>query len=232
MKFGIVIFPGSNCDTDCHYVVREVLKQEACYLWHADSSPIDCDCVVLPGGFSYGDYLRPGAMARFSPIMERVVEFAQAGGLVLGICNGFQILLEAGLLPGAMMINKGLKFICHDTLIRAEGVKTPFTNLFNPGQVLSIPVNHYEGNYFADGKTLKALEERGQVLFRYCDAGGNITEAANPNGSLHNIAGLINEGGNVLGMMPHPERKSERELGGEDGASLFGSMVRFHSERG
>lgn len=231
MRFGIVIFPGSNCDMDCYHVVKEVLKQEARYIWYADTSPIDCDCVILPGGFSYGDYLRPGAMARFSPVMERIVEFAAGGGLVLGICNGFQILLEAGLLPGAMLRNRGLKFICQDWFIRTERADTPFTNLLAPGQVLRMPVNHYEGNYFADEDTLKALEDNNQVLFRYCDAQGVASEGSNPNGSLKNIAGLINREGNVLGMMPHPERRSEAELGGEDGALILRSIVRFLQER-
>lgn len=231
MKFGVVIFPGSNCDYDCYHVIEQILKEEVSFIWHNDGAPLDYDCVILPGGFSYGDYLRPGAMAKFAPAMEKVAEFAQEGGLVLGICNGFQILLEAGLLPGAMLRNRGLRFICQDTYVRVERAETPFTNLLKPGQVLKIPINHYEGNYVADQESLKELQSNRQVIFRYCDSRGNVTDEANPNGSALNIAGLLNLRGNVLGMMPHPERCAEAELGGKDGALIFSSLVRFLKER-
>lgn len=231
MKFGVVIFPGSNCDYDCYHVIEQVLKEEVSFIWHNDGAPLDYDCVILPGGFSYGDYLRPGAMAKFAPAMERVAEFVQGGGLVLGICNGFQILLEAGLLPGAMLRNRGLRFICQDSYVRVERAETPFTNLLKPGQVLKIPINHYEGNYVADQESLKELQSNHQVIFSYCDSGGNVTDEANPNGSALNIAGLLNLRGNVLGMMPHPERCAEAELGGKDGALIFSSLVRFLKER-
>lgn len=231
MKFGVVIFPGSNCDYDCYHVIERVLKEEVSFIWHNDGAPLNYDGVILPGGFSYGDYLRPGAMAKFAPAMERVAEYAQGGGLVLGICNGFQILLEAGLLPGAMLRNRGLKFICHETYVRVERIDSPFTNLLRPGQILRIPINHYEGNYVADEETLKETERNRQVLFSYCDSQGRVTDAANPNGSVLNIAGLVNRQGNVLGMMPHPERCAEAELGGEDGALIFRSLVTYLKER-
>ena len=225
MKFGVVVFPGSNCDEDCVYVLRNVLKQEVVSLWHQDTGLQDCDCVVLPGGFSYGDYLRTGAVARFSPIMTAVHGFAKDGGLVLGICNGFQILLEAGLLPGAMLRNVGLRFICKFVEVRVERTDTPFTNRFQPGQVIRMPIAHNEGNYTVDRATLKALRHRGQVLLRYCDPDGNTTDAANPNGSMEAIAGITNEAGNVMGLMPHPERASEPELGSVDGRLLFESLI-------
>jgi len=226
MKFGIVVFPGSNCDQDCHDVIKDVLGQEAVYLWHKDTGLRGCDAVILPGGFSYGDYLRTGAVARFSPIMKSVAAFAQRdGGLVLGICNGMQILLEAGLLPGAIIRNQGLRFICRYVHLRVERTDTPFTNRFQPGQVVRMPIAHNEGNYAADVSTRKALQRHNHVLFRYCDADGQVTPEANPNGSMDSIAGLCNAAGNVLGLMPHPERASEPELGSVDGRLVFESIV-------
>jgi len=225
MKFGVVVFPGSNCDEDCVYVLRDVLKQGVVSLWHQDTTLKDCDCIVLPGGFSYGDYLRTGAVARFSPIMSALTSFAKDGGLILGICNGFQILLEAGLLPGAMLRNVGLRFICKFVEVRVERTGTPLTNRFQPGQVIRMPIAHNEGNYVVDRTTLKQMNARGQVLLRYCDADGNTTEAANPNGSMDSIAGICNEQGNVMGLMPHPERCSEPELGSVDGRLLFESLI-------
>lgn len=225
MKFGVVVFPGSNCDEDCVWVLRDVLRQDVVTLWHQDSGLQGCDCVILPGGFSYGDYLRTGAVARFSPIMSSVASFAKDGGLVLGICNGFQILLEAGLLPGAMLRNVGLRFICKFVEVRVERTDTPFTSRFQPGQVIRMPIAHNEGNYTADRATLKTLRERGQILLRYCDADGNVTDGANPNGSMDSIAGITNEAGNVMGLMPHPERCSEPELGSLDGRLLFESLI-------
>jgi phosphoribosylformylglycinamidine synthase len=222
-----MLFPGSNCDYDCYHAVTEVLKEEAEFIWHANGSPLKYDCIILPGGFSYGDYLRPGALAKFAPAMERLKEYAAGGGLVLGICNGFQILLEAGLLPGAMLRNKGLKFICQEVHLKVEKSDSPFSNLFRPGQVVRIPINHYEGNYLADQETLDKITNNSQVLFHYCDRKGRVSDQANPNGSLANIAGLTNEAGNVLGMMPHPERCCERELGGEDGLLVFRSIANF-----
>lgn len=230
MKFGIIVFPGSNCDHDCEYVLRDVLKQEVRMLWHKEHSLEDVDCVVLPGGFSYGDYLRTGAVARFSPIMKEVIQFAHEGGLVIGICNGFQILLEAGLLPGAMLRNRSLKFVCKFVNLRVENADTPFTNACKQDvgarfiAPLKIPIAHGEGNYFADATMLKRLKEKNQIVFRYCDEQGRISDAANPNGSLENIAGICNEGGNVLGMMPHPERASEEELGSADGRKIWESV--------
>ena len=225
MKFGVVVFPGSNCDEDCHDVLKTVLGQEVVYLWHQDTSLKGCDCIVLPGGFSYGDYLRTGAVARFSPVMRSVGAFAADGGLVLGICNGLQILLEAGLLPGAMLRNTSLRFICRYVHLRVERTDTPFTNRFQPGQVARMPIAHNEGNYTADAATLKQLRADSQVLFRYCDADGRVTPEANPNGSIDAIAGLCNAAGNVLGMMPHPERASEPELGSMDGRLVFESII-------
>jgi phosphoribosylformylglycinamidine synthase len=223
MKFGIVIFPGSNCDQDCVHVVRDVLGAQAVELWHQDASLKGVDAVILPGGFSYGDYLRTGAVARLSPIMAAVSRFARAGGVVLGICNGFQILLEAGLLPGAMLRNTGLRFICREVTLRVERTGTPFTNKFRQGQVIRLPIAHNEGRYTVAPRQLPAVAS--QVVFRYCDAEGAVTDAANPNGSIDNIAGLTNAKGNVLGMMPHPERASEAALGGEDGRVIFESMA-------
>jgi phosphoribosylformylglycinamidine synthase len=225
MRFGIVIFPGTWSDTDCHYVVKDLLHQEADYVWHKQERLVGYDCIILPGGFSYGDYLRAGAIARFSPIMSAIQRFADAGGLVIGICNGFQVLCEAGLLPGALMRNRHLQYRCQWTCLRTERNDTPFTGQCQPGQVLRVPVSHGEGNYYADIATLARLEEEGRVLFRYCDSSGAVTEAANPNGSLHNIAGIINEAGNVLGMMPHPERSCEELLGSTDGNLIFRSII-------
>jgi phosphoribosylformylglycinamidine synthase len=226
LKFGVVIFPGSNCDFDTVHVLREVIGRPTEILWHKDHDLRDADCVVLPGGFSYGDYLRSGAIARFSPLMQEVREFAEKGGIVLGICNGFQVLLELGLLPGAMLRNKNLKFLCQFVTIRVENDRTRFTNRGKKGQTLRIPIAHFDGNYYADPETLEAIERNGQVVFRYSDEGGELTEAANVNGSIQAIAGLMNERGNVLGMMPHPERASEAVLGSQDGRVIFESLVR------
>ncbi len=227
MKFGVIIFPGSNCDYDAYRAVKDVLKEEVEFLWHQDTSLNDCDCVILPGGFSYGDYLRTGAIARFSPIMKRVVRFAQEGGLVLGICNGFQILLESGLLPGAMLRNQSLRFVCKYVYIRTDGVDTPYTNLCKKHQVLKIPVAHSDGNYFVSEQGLRELKDNNQVVFRYCDPSGRMDPAYNPNGAVDNIAGICNKERNVLGMMPHPERASEQILGSGDGEYIFRSIVNF-----
>jgi len=225
MKFGVVQFPGSNCDFDTFHVLRNVMKRETVLLWHKDHDLQGVDCVVLPGGFSYGDYLRSGAIARFSPLMQEVKAFARKGGHVLGICNGFQILLELGLLPGAMLRNKNLKFLCQHVHIRVENEKTDFTRAGKKGQVLRIPIAHFDGNYYAPARVLKDIENDRQVVFRYCDSGGNVTEEANVNGSLNNIAGIRNKEGNVLGLMPHPERASEALLGSEDGRTIFASLI-------
>ena len=231
MKFGVVVFPGSNCDYDIFYVLKKILNQKATLLWHKDHDLKDVDCVVLPGGFSYGDYLRSGAIAKFSPLMQEVKAFAFHGGLVFGICNGFQILLELGLLPGAMLMNKDLKFLCQFVNIRLENNQTPFTNKGKLGQVLKIPIAHYDGNYFAPSETIQELKNNKQIIFRYSDASGQLTEEANVNGSRENIAGLINKEGNVLGMMPHPERASEPILGSEDGQIIFESIIKYISEK-
>jgi phosphoribosylformylglycinamidine synthase subunit PurQ / glutaminase len=224
-KFGIVVFPGSNCDHDAYYVCKKLLHQDAVFLWHKDPDLKGVDAVVLPGGFSYGDYLRCGAIARFSPVMQEVIRFAHEGGPVLGICNGFQILVEAGLLPGVLLRNSSLRFVCKYVRLRVENAGTLFTRRCAPGEVLAIPIAHGDGNYFADDETLRRLEERNQVVFRYCDAGGEATEESNPNGSLRNIAGIINDDGNVLGMMPHPERASDPVLGHTDGRKIFESII-------
>jgi phosphoribosylformylglycinamidine synthase I len=226
VKFGVVVFPGSNCDFDAHHVLGSVLKQDTVFLWHKDHDLRGCDCVILPGGFSYGDYLRSGAIARFSPLMREVAEFAERGGLVLGICNGFQILMEMGLLPGAMLRNKRLKFLCQFVHLRLEKEETPFTRLGRRGQVLRVPIAHYEGNYYAPAETLEELERGGQVVFRYCDPEGRLTEEANVNGALNGIAGIINRRGNVMGLMPHPERASEAVMGSQDGRLIFDSLVK------
>ncbi|HEX9006995.1 MAG TPA: phosphoribosylformylglycinamidine synthase subunit PurQ [Bacteroidota bacterium] len=225
VKFGVVVFPGSNCDHDAYYVCKKVLGQNAVFLWHKEADLQDVDVVILPGGFSYGDYLRCGAIARFSPVMSSVVRFARQGGIVLGICNGFQILLESGLLPGVLLRNASLRFVCKHVHLRVEIVSTPFTRLYGPGEVLTIPVAHGDGNYFTDADTLKRLAEKDQVVFRYCDRNGGVTPAANPNGSVENIAGIVNETGNVLGMMPHPERASDPLLGYTDGRNVFRSII-------
>ena len=225
MKIGVLVFPGSNCDHDCEHVFKELLGQNVEMIWHKETSLAGLDSVVVPGGFSYGDYLRTGAIARFSPVMGAVKEFAQKGGLVLGICNGYQILLEAGLLPGAMLRNRSLHFICKDVYVRVENAATPFTNACKPGRVLKIPIAHAEGNYYTDPVTLAGLQANAQVVFRYCTADGKVMPEANPNGSLDNIAGIRNAEGNVLGMMPHPERCAESMLGNEDGRIIFQSMI-------
>ena len=225
MRFGILVFPGTWSDTDCHYQVNDVLGQEADYVWHREESLAEYDCVILPGGFSYGDYLRAGAIARFAPVMAALNDYAARGGLVVGICNGFQVLCEAGLLPGVLMRNAHLEYRCQWTNLRTERTDTPFTGRCTPGQRLRIPVSHGEGNYYADPETLDRLERNGQVLFRYCDDTGAITGSANPNGSARNIAGITNDAGNVLGMMPHPERSCELLLGSDDGNLIFLSLA-------
>jgi len=227
MRFGIVVFPGTWSDTDCDHVLKNVLGQHTQYLWHHESADLTSrfDCIVLPGGFSYGDYLRPGAIARFSPIMPAIEEFAARGRPVIGICNGFQILCEAGLLPGALMRNSHLQFRCQWTHLRTEKGNTPFTGSCRPGQVLRVPISHGEGNYYADGATLQELEEGGQVAFRYCTPDGDPSPESNPNGAANNIAGIVNRRGNVLGMMPHPERCCEDLMGGTDGRLIFESII-------
>jgi phosphoribosylformylglycinamidine synthase len=227
MKFGIVVFPGSNCDQDCFYVIKDVLRQSVEYIWHGENQLDSLDCVVLPGGFSYGDYLRTGAIARFSSIMKPVIDFARRGGIVIGICNGFQILLEAGLLPGAMLRNTKVHFICKYVYIKTENNSTPFTHLCEEKQILKIPIAHNEGNYYINEEDLNNLENNGQIVFRYCNALGKVDKESNPNGSLVNIAGIINKEGNVLGMMPHPERSSETVLGSDDGLYIFKSVVKW-----
>ncbi len=224
LKLGVVVYPGSNCDHDAYYVLKEILAQDARLLWHKDSAIGDVDVIVLPGGFSYGDYLRCGAIARFSPIMEEVINFANKGGTVLGICNGFQILCEAGLLPGALLRNASLKFVCKYVHLRVEIAETRFTNRCKTGEVLHIPVAHGEGNYIAEDVTLRRIEENGQVVLRYCEADGTVSGRANPNGSVNNIAGIMNERGNILGMMPHPERASDPALRHTDGQKIFRSV--------
>jgi len=225
VKFGVVVFPGSNCDHDAYYACKKILHQDAEFLWHKEADLKGADVIILPGGFSYGDYLRCGAIARFSPVMKEVVRFAERGGLVLGICNGFQILLEAGMLPGVLLRNSSLRFVCKYVHVRVEHASTRFTSVCAQGEVLAIPIAHGEGNYFTDHETLKRLEGNGQVVFRYCAADGEIVDAANPNGSLANIAGIINEAGNVLGLMPHPERASDPVLGHTDGQKIFHSII-------
>ncbi len=226
MRFAVLEFPGSNCDHDAVHVLRHVLKQDVKEVWHQESKlPAGVDCVMVPGGFSYGDYLRCGAIARFANIMPAVQAHAKRGGMVWGICNGFQVLTEAHLLPGALLRNASLKFLCQDVHLRVERTDSGFSRRGLLGQALRIPIAHGEGNYFAEPEQLKRIEDNGQVLFRYCDPAGNVTDQANPNGSLSNIAGVLNEKGNVLGMMPHPERVSEAALGGTDGKILFESVL-------
>lgn len=226
MKFAVVVFPGTNCEADTYHVIERVLDQPVEYVWHADGGPLDrFDCVVLPGGFAYGDYLRVGAIAAISPVMDAVATHAARGGLVLGICNGFQVLLETRLLPGAILRNDSLQFRAQWVHLRVEDTHTPATNAYRPGQVLRIPIAHGDGNYFADPDTLASIEANGQVVFRYGDAAGNVVPAANPNGSVNNIAGIRNQRGNVIGLMPHPERCSEPVLGSADGLGLFQSLV-------
>jgi len=221
MKFGVIVFPGSNCDHDCFHVIDKVLKQPVKYIWHKETKLKDFDCIIIPGGFSYGDYLRCGAIARFSPIMEEVIKFANAGGLVIGICNGFQVLLEAGLLPGAMLRNKNLHFICKFVELKVENTDTPFSSGYNKGQIVRIPIAHNEGNYYIDAAGLEKLQANNQIVFRYVD---------NPNGAVDDIAGIVNEKGNVLGMMPHPERASEDELTSKDGLVVWESILKGFSK--
>jgi len=225
MKFGVVVFPGTWSDKDCFHVIDNVLDQPVEYVWHKDTDLTGFDCIILPGGFSYGDYLRCGAIARFSPIMKSVEAFANAGGLVYGICNGFQILCESGLLPGILMRNDHLQFRCEWTNLRIESSTSPFTSNAEVGQVISVPISHGEGNYFADNATLDEIEKNGQVLFRYSTLEGRTTKDSNPNGSLNNIAGITNKEGNVLGMMPHPERCCDPLLGSTDGEVIFRSIA-------
>ena len=225
MKFGIVVLPGSNCDHDALHVTKNVLGAEAELLWHKDTDLKGADCVIVPGGFAYGDYLRAGALAKFAPIMGSIKRHAEQGGLVFGICNGFQVLTEVGLLPGALMRNQHLRFLGRDVFLRAEEIDTPFTNQLAKGQVLRTPIAHGEGNYFADEAMLDELERNRQVIFRYCDEEGRVTSEANPNGSARNIAGICNAGRNVLGMMPHPERCAESILGNADGLGVFKSIA-------
>ena len=225
MKFGVLVFPGSNCDHDTLNVIAEIAHQSVTFLWHDSEDLQGVDAVLIPGGFAYGDYLRTGAIACFSPVMQEVKKFAAGGGLVLGICNGFQILAESGLLPGALMRNSGLKYICKQVHLRTETTNTPFTSQLMKGQVLQIPIGHMEGNYFCTEEDLRRLELEDRIAFRYCTPTGEVTLEANPNGSLANIAGVLNEGRNVLGMMPHPDRSSEQLLGSSDGWKIFSSMV-------
>jgi len=225
MKFGVVIFPGSNCDTDAWHALHDQMGAPVDYIWHQDTDLSGYDCVIVPGGFSYGDYLRTGAIARFSPVMNAVTEFAGKGGLVLGICNGFQILLEAGLLPGAMMRNVGQTFVCKYVNLRVESTQTPYTRAMQQGAVLRIPIAHGEGNYYADAETVAELKHNDQIVFRYCTVGGEITQAANPNGSRENIAGICNRERNVMGMMPHPERCTDPLLGSADGRLVWESLL-------
>ncbi len=225
MKFGVLVFPGSNCDHDTYNVIAEIARQPVTFLWHDSEDLAGVDAVLVPGGFAYGDYLRTGAIARFSPVMQSVQKFAAAGGLVLGICNGFQILTEAGLLPGALMRNAGLKYICKQVHLRVETTNSPFTNQLSKGNVLEIPIGHMEGNYFCTPEDLHRLESEDRIVFRYATSTGEVTRAANPNGSLANIAGILNEKRNVLGMMPHPDRSSEKLLGSADGWKIFASMI-------
>jgi phosphoribosylformylglycinamidine synthase subunit PurQ / glutaminase len=225
MKFGVIIFPGSNCDHDAFWTIQHVSRQPVTFLWHESHDLENCDAVIVPGGFAYGDYLRTGAIARFSPVMEAVRKFAAGDGLVLGICNGFQILCESQLLPGALMRNRGLKYVCKPVEVRVENHQTPYTQACRAGEVLTIPVGHMEGNYFCDAETLAQLRQENRIVFRYASPQGEITAASNPNGSLDNIAGICSPGRNVLGMMPHPERAAEPELGYTDGVKIFQSLV-------
>ncbi|MFA5927704.1 MAG: phosphoribosylformylglycinamidine synthase subunit PurQ [Candidatus Margulisiibacteriota bacterium] len=225
MKFGVIVFPGSNCDHDCYYAAKDVMGQEAEFIWHKDTKLDGIDCLIVPGGFSYGDYLRAGAIARFAPIMEEVQKFAEKGKLVIGICNGFQILVEAGLLPGALQRNDNLHFICKNVQLKVENSKTSFSSACAPGQVLSIPIAHGQGNYFADDQTIAELKKNNQIVFRYCDEKGVVAKENNPNGSLEAIAGICNKKGNVLGMMPHPERAAEDVLGSSDGKFILQSII-------
>lgn len=225
MKFGVVIFPGSNCDEDIIYVLEKVMNQEVVRLWHKDHDLQGADFIILPGGFSFGDYLRSGAIARFSPLMQEVIQFASKGGYVMGICNGFQILCEAGLVPGALLHNAKRKFVCKNIFLKPETTNSLITNSLDLNKALKIPIAHGEGNYFTDPDTFKRIQDNDQILFRYCDASGNITADANPNGSLDNIAGVCNESRNIFGLMPHPERASDAILGNQDGYGIFESIL-------
>ena len=225
MKFGVIVLPGSNCDYDAYWTAKEVARQPATMLWHESHDLENCDVIIIPGGFAYGDYLRTGAIARFSPVMESVTKFAASGGLVLGLCNGFQILCEAGLLPGALTRNRGLKYVCKPVWLRVENTGTPFTQSCQEGEVLQIPIGHMDGNYFCDDNILAELKRNRQIVFRYVTAEGSVTDETNPNGSLENIAGIVSPGHNVMGMMPHPERASEFALGSVDGIKIFESLA-------
>lgn len=226
MKFGVIVFPGSNCDHDAYHVISKHVGQPVNFIWHKETDLSGYDAVIVPGGFSYGDYLRAGALAHFSPVIQSVKEFAKKGKFVFGVCNGFQILCESGLLPGALMRNRGLHFICRHVNIRVENDKTPYTNELQTGEVLSIPIAHAEGNYVCDDETLAELESNNQIIFRYCDESGELSDQSNPNGSLNNIAGITNKDGNILGMMPHPERACEELLGSNDGRDIFRSLTK------
>ena len=229
MKFGIIVFPGSNCDHDVYYVLKRILEQDVIFLWHKNNTLEDCDAIVLPGGFSYGDYLRTGSIARYAPIMQEVIKFARNGRPVIGICNGFQILLESGLLPGAMLRNRSLRFVCKFVHLRVENPKSAFSNRCSLNQILKIPIAHNEGNYYLDSENLLELEAGNQVVLRYCDDAGNASDENNPNGSANNIAGIVNREGNVFGLMPHPERASELRLGSDDGKYIFSSLLENYS---
>jgi len=229
MRFSVTVFPGSNCDHDCEYTIGGLMGQKVEMVWHKDTDLRNPDCVVVPGGFSYGDYLRTGAIARFSPVMKSVADFAAKGGLVIGICNGFQILCEAGLLPGALLRNKNLSFICQNIYVKVEQTNTPFTSQCQKDQVLKLPIAHGEGNYFIEPEGMKKLEGQGQVVVRYCDPQGALTEASNPNGSLKSVAGICNEKRNVFGLMPHPDRSCEAGLGSEDGKFIWKSVLQSFS---
>jgi len=231
MKFGVVVFPGSNCDYDTYHVLNNVIGVPTDFIWHKDTVLSDYDLIVLPGGFSYGDYLRSGAIARFSPVMNAVKEYSEKGGLVLGICNGFQVLLESGLLKGAMLRNKNLHFICKHVYIKVKNSNTPFTNSLKEEQVLRVPIAHADGNYFASKEDLRSIKDNNQIVFQYSDKNGDINDSVNPNGSLLNIAGIINENGNILGMMPHPERASEEILSSTDGKFIFESILNYLKNR-
>ena len=231
MKFGIIVFPGTWSDRDCYYALGDILKQDVDYIWHKETNLSKYDCVILPGGFSYGDYLRPGAIARFSPVMTSLEHFASRGKLVIGICNGFQILCESGLLPGALLRNDHLEYRCQWTYLKVENTSTVFTSQCQNGQVLKIPISHYEGRYYADNAMLAELEAEKRIIFRYSTSTGEINDAANPNGSLHNIAGIMNKKGNVLGMMPHPERACEPLLGSSDGNIIWESIIGYIQRR-
>lgn len=225
MRFGVVVFPGSNCDYDCYFAIKQWVSSSVEFIWHKSTRLNTYDCIVLPGGFSYGDYLRTGAIARFSPVMDNVIKYAENGGLVIGICNGFQILLESGLLPGAMLRNTSLRFVCKYITLRTVTTRTPFTASLKKGEVLSVPIAHNEGNYYIDEKGLEELQKNSQIVFQYCDADGAVSDSSNPNGSLLNIAGICSKRGNILGMMPHPERCCDPLLGSIDGLKIFQSII-------